>query len=43
LAQYPEREDLRREYPELEDDDIRQALEYSAANLYDRSIDLSAA
>ncbi len=27
LATYPDREELRREYPELEDEDIRQALE----------------
>ena len=26
LAMYPERDELRREYPELEDEDIRQAL-----------------
>ncbi|MBI2842174.1 MAG: DUF433 domain-containing protein [Armatimonadetes bacterium] len=32
LAVYPNREDLRREYPELEDEDIRQALELAAAN-----------
>ena len=43
LANYTNRNDLRQEYPELEDEDIRQALEYSAANLDDRSIDLSAA
>jgi uncharacterized protein (DUF433 family) len=43
LANYPDRDDIRHEYPELEDEDIRQALEYSAANLDDRSIDLSAA
>ena len=30
LALYPNREDLRREYPELEDEDIRQTLEYAA-------------
>lgn len=29
LALYPVREDLRQEYPELEDEDIRQALAYS--------------
>ena len=43
LALYPNREDLRREYPELEDEDIRQALEYAAASLDDRVEDLSAA
>jgi len=43
LAVYPNREDLRREYPELDDEDIRQALEYAAANLDDRILDVSAA
>jgi len=43
LAVYPDREELRREYPELEDEDIRQALEYAAASLDDRVVDLSAA
>lgn len=36
LATYPNREDLRREYPELEDEDIRQALAYAAASLDDK-------
>ena len=40
LATYPNREELRAEYPELEDDDIRQALEYAAANLDDKVVDL---
>ena len=31
LATYPDRQELKREYPELEDEDIRQALEYAAA------------
>jgi uncharacterized protein (DUF433 family) len=31
LATYPDREEVKREYPELEDEDIRQALEYAAA------------
>jgi uncharacterized protein (DUF433 family) len=43
MALYPNREDLRREYPELEDEDLRQALEFAAAQLEDRSIDLPAA
>ena len=30
LATYPDRPDLLREYPELEDEDIRQALAYAA-------------
>jgi uncharacterized protein (DUF433 family) len=40
LATYPDRKALRTEYPELEDDDIRQALEYAAANLDDRVVEL---
>lgn len=43
LATYPNREDLRAEYPELEDEDIRQALEYAAANLDDRVVELHTA
>ena len=41
LAGYasPDRAELRREYPELEDEDIRQALAYAAAALDDRVID----
>ena len=41
LSLYPDREELRREYPELEDEDIRQALAYAAAHLEDRIIDLA--
>ena len=33
LALYPNWDDLRREYPELEPEDIRQALEFTAQNL----------
>jgi uncharacterized protein (DUF433 family) len=40
LALYPDRDELRAEYPELEDEDIRQALEYAAANLDDRVLEL---
>jgi uncharacterized protein (DUF433 family) len=40
VAAYPDREELRREYPELEDEDIRQALEFAAAMLDDRSLPL---
>jgi uncharacterized protein (DUF433 family) len=42
VALYPDREKLRREYPELEDEDIRQALVYAAAMLDDRTLPLSA-
>jgi uncharacterized protein (DUF433 family) len=33
LAVYPNWDDLRRQYPELEPDDIRQALAFAAQNL----------
>lgn len=36
LAEYPDREELRRAYPDLEEEDIRQALAYAAANLEDQ-------
>ena len=36
LATYTNREDLQRANPELEDEDIRQALGYAAANLEDQ-------
>lgn len=38
LALYPDWNDLRAEYPELEPDDIRQALEFAANNLDDKII-----
>ncbi|MFO0821151.1 MAG: hypothetical protein U1A77_24615 [Pirellulales bacterium] len=31
---------LRGEYPELEDEDVRQALAYAAANLADKILEL---
>jgi uncharacterized protein (DUF433 family) len=43
LAIYPDRDDFRREYPELEDEDIRQALEFAAASLDDRTLELAVA
>ncbi len=43
LATYPTREELHQEYPELEEEDIRQALEYAAANLDEQIMDLSRA
>lgn len=36
LALYTDRDELRTEYPELQDADIREALEYAAANLDDK-------
>ena len=35
VSLYTDRSELFREYPELEDEDIRQALEYAAASLED--------
>lgn len=42
VATYGTGEELKRAYPDLEDEDIRQALEYAAANLDDRVEDLVA-
>jgi uncharacterized protein (DUF433 family) len=36
LATYSSRDELRLAYPDLDDEDIRQALEYAAANLEDQ-------
>ena len=41
LSTYPDRAELKREYPELEEEDIRQALAYAAAHLDDAVIDLA--
>jgi uncharacterized protein (DUF433 family) len=43
IATYPSREDLFRNYPELEEEDIRQALAYAAANLEDQAEPLQVA
>ena len=43
VALYPNRKDLKREYPELEEADIREALAYAAANLDDKVLELAAA
>jgi len=40
LAAYPDRAELLREYPELEDEDIRQVLGYAATALDDKVLDL---
>jgi uncharacterized protein (DUF433 family) len=39
-AGYPNREELFQEYPELENEDIRQALLYAAACLEDSILDI---
>ena len=41
LALYPDRAELQREYPELQEEDIQQALAYAAASLEDRIVELS--
>jgi len=43
LATYPDRQEFSAEYPELEDEDIRQALAYAAANLDDQVLELHGA
>ena len=43
VAQYPNRDDLFRDYPELEPDDVQQALAFAAANLEDRATESNAA
>ena len=40
MAQYPNHDELFAEYPELEEEDLRQALEFAAANLDDRTLEL---
>lgn len=39
-ALYPDRAELKREYPELEDEDIRQALMFAASSLDDYIVEL---
>jgi uncharacterized protein (DUF433 family) len=39
LALYPDRLQLAKEYPELEEEDIRQALAYAAAHLDDKVLE----
>ena len=43
VANYPDRQDLFREYSELEAEDVRQALEFAASNLDDRIVPLASA
>jgi uncharacterized protein (DUF433 family) len=43
LAAYPDRAELMREYPELEEEDIRQTLEFAARYLEDEQIAINAA
>jgi uncharacterized protein (DUF433 family) len=41
LAQYKDRDELRKDYPRLDDESIREALLYAAASVEDRIEDLS--
>lgn len=43
VSLYPNRDDLLRNYPELEPEDIRQALAFAAANLEDSATESDAA
>lgn len=43
VALYPNRDDLFRNYPELEPEDVQQALAFAAANLEDRATENHAA
>lgn len=40
---YPKRDELFRNYPEIEPEDIQQALEFAAANLEDSAAETDAA
>ena len=42
LSTYPDKSELFAEYPELEEEDVRQALAYAAANLDDKVLELQA-
>jgi uncharacterized protein (DUF433 family) len=43
VALYPDWQDLQKEYPELEKEDIRQALEFAANNLDTKTMRLEVA
>lgn len=43
IAVYPDRAELKREYPEVEDEDINQAIRYAAAMVGDETIQLKPA
>jgi len=43
IASYPDRKELFDEYPELEEEDLRQALEFAAASMDDRLGELKCA
>jgi len=39
MATFPDRGELFTEYPELDEEDLRQALEFAAASLDDRTVE----
>ena len=43
VAAYPDRKDLFCNYPGLEEEDVRQALEFAASNRADESIEIPVA
>ncbi len=43
MAMYPDRNELFKEYPELEDEDLRQVLEFAAATMDNKVTELSRA
>jgi len=43
VAAYPDRSDLFRNYPDLDEEDLRQALEFAASNLADEGTEIPAA
>ncbi len=43
VALYPDRNDLFHNYPELEPEDVQQALKFAAANLEDSATDINVA
>ena len=43
VGHYESRDELRADYPELEAEDIRQAIAYAAAMLGDETVDLNTA
>jgi uncharacterized protein (DUF433 family) len=43
VATYPNREELLRNYPELQPEDVQEALAFAAANLEDRASETPAA
>ena len=43
IATYPDRRELFREYPDLEEEDVKQVLEFAAANLCDETANFQVA